>query len=140
MPHITLIRQYYLTKGTEFPSIIIPHLSTKITAFAEGIRGFIPASQLSLDYVEDPDTFVGKTLEVRVITVDKEKERLPEKYSSGTSIGSSEGNAVPVIFSFHPTLQTQIGYNIFSIPYYRQNQFPAAYAASSRSYHAYWIQ
>ena len=47
-----------------------------VVAFLEGIRGFIPASQLSLDYVEDLSTFVGKTVDVRVITVDKEKNKL----------------------------------------------------------------
>ena len=41
-----------------------------VTAYVEGIRGFIPASQLALDYVEDTTEFVGKTLEVRVITVE----------------------------------------------------------------------
>ena len=45
-------------------------------AYVEGIRGFIPASQLDLNYVEDPADYVGKTLKVRVITVDQEKEKL----------------------------------------------------------------
>ena len=45
-------------------------------AYVEGIRGFIPASQLDLKYVEDPSAYVGKTLKVRVITVDQEKEKL----------------------------------------------------------------
>ncbi len=45
-------------------------------AYVEGIRGFIPASQLDLNYVEDPSAYVGKTLIVRVITVDREKEKL----------------------------------------------------------------
>lgn len=47
-----------------------------VIAYAEGLRGFIPASQLSLNYVEDPSVFVGKDLEVRVITVDAQKEKL----------------------------------------------------------------
>lgn len=47
-----------------------------VIAYAEGLRGFIPASQLSLNYVEDPSVFVGKDLEVRVITVDTQKEKL----------------------------------------------------------------
>lgn len=34
MPHITLVRQYYLTKGTEFPDITVPHLSMKVTDFS----------------------------------------------------------------------------------------------------------
>lgn len=45
-------------------------------AYVEGIRGFIPASQLDLNYVEDPSAYVGKTLKVRVINVDQEKEKL----------------------------------------------------------------
>ena len=47
-----------------------------VTAYVEGIRGFIPASQLALDYVEDTTEFVGKTLEVRVITVDSDRQKL----------------------------------------------------------------
>lgn len=47
-----------------------------VIAYAEGLRGFIPASQLSLNYVEDPSEFVGKDLEVRVITADPHKEKL----------------------------------------------------------------
>ena len=45
-------------------------------AFVVGIRGFIPASQLSLTYVEDLEPWLGKQLEVRVITVDQEKNKL----------------------------------------------------------------
>lgn len=47
-----------------------------VIAYAEGLRGFIPASQLSLDYVEDPSSYVGKDLQVRVITADAGKEKL----------------------------------------------------------------
>ncbi len=45
-------------------------------AYLEGVRGFIPASQLALSYVEDLKSYLGKTLTVRVITVDREKEKL----------------------------------------------------------------
>lgn len=31
-----------------------------VVAFLEGIRAFIPASQLSADYVEDTDAWIGK--------------------------------------------------------------------------------
>ena len=47
-----------------------------VVAFLEGIRGFIPASHLSLSYVEDLSTFVGRELEVHVITVEKGKKKL----------------------------------------------------------------
>ena len=45
-------------------------------AYVEGIRGFIPASQLDITYVEDLEPYKGKKLTVRVIAVDKEKEKL----------------------------------------------------------------
>lgn len=47
-----------------------------VTTFVEGIRGFIPASKLSLNYVENLDEYVGKEIEVRVITADPEEKRL----------------------------------------------------------------
>ena len=47
-----------------------------VTAYVEGIRGFIPASKLSLNYVENLDEWVGREIEVRVITADPEEKRL----------------------------------------------------------------
>ena len=47
-----------------------------VVAYVRGIRGFIPASQLSLAYVENLDEWVGRQVDVRVITVDEEKKRL----------------------------------------------------------------
>lgn len=47
-----------------------------VVAYVEGIRGFIPASKLSLTYVENLDEFVGREIEVRVITADPEEKRL----------------------------------------------------------------
>ncbi len=45
-------------------------------AYVEDIRGFIPASQLSLEYVEDVNPWLHKTVNVKVITVDEEKNKL----------------------------------------------------------------
>lgn len=47
-----------------------------VICYVEGIRGFIPASQLSMDYVEDVNPWLGKTIKVRVITVDEKLEKL----------------------------------------------------------------
>lgn len=49
-----------------------------IVAFLEGIRGFIPASKISLEYVEEAEleNYLHQTLEVRVINVDEENKRL----------------------------------------------------------------
>lgn len=45
-------------------------------AFLEGIRGFIPASKLAAEYVEDLEEWNGKSLEVTVITAEEENKRL----------------------------------------------------------------
>ncbi len=47
-----------------------------VVAYVDGIRGFIPASKLSDGYVEDLETFNGKTIGVTVITADKEHKKL----------------------------------------------------------------
>jgi small subunit ribosomal protein S1 len=47
-----------------------------VVTYLEGIRAFIPASQLSLSYVEDVSSFAGKELSVMVTTVDKEASKL----------------------------------------------------------------
>jgi small subunit ribosomal protein S1 len=47
-----------------------------VVAYLEGIRAFIPASQIASDYVEDLNSWVGKEIEVKLITVDQEKEKL----------------------------------------------------------------
>lgn len=47
-----------------------------VVAYLEGIRAFIPASQITSDYVEDTDAWVGKEIEVKVINVDRDKTKL----------------------------------------------------------------
>jgi small subunit ribosomal protein S1 len=47
-----------------------------VIAYIKGIRAFIPASQLSTTFVENLNEFVGKTLEVKVIELDSEKQRV----------------------------------------------------------------
>lgn len=47
-----------------------------VIAYLYGIRAFIPASQLSIAYVEDLETWVGKEIEIIVITASKEDNRL----------------------------------------------------------------
>ena len=47
-----------------------------VVAFVEGIRGFIPASKLTAGYVEKLEDFVGKEIEVQVITCEKAEKRL----------------------------------------------------------------
>ena len=68
--------QNLLEEGTECTVRVKETVNAGVVAYLEGIRGFIPASQLSLDYVEDTSSFVGRELSVRVITVDRDKKKL----------------------------------------------------------------
>ena len=45
-------------------------------AYVEGVRGFIPASKLALNYVEDTNEYLNKPIQVQVFDIDKEKGRL----------------------------------------------------------------
>lgn len=47
-----------------------------LLAQINGIRTFIPASQLSLRYVEKIDEFVGKEMKLKIIELDKAKKRI----------------------------------------------------------------
>lgn len=42
----------------------------------KGVRGFMPASQVSLDFVEDLTPYVNETLEVKVLEFDEEKNNV----------------------------------------------------------------
>ncbi len=47
-----------------------------VIAYVEDVRGFIPASKLALNYVENTEEYLNKPIQVRVFDVDKEKDRL----------------------------------------------------------------
>ncbi len=47
-----------------------------VVAYVEGIRGFIPASKLSLSYVEDLNSWLFKEVRVKIITLDRERKKL----------------------------------------------------------------
>lgn len=47
-----------------------------VITYLEGIRGFIPASQLSINYVENLDEWKDKEVEAIVITVEQDKNKL----------------------------------------------------------------
>lgn len=69
------LKQYF-EEGTNLKVRIKGIVPSGVIAYLEGIRGFIPASQLSLDYVEDCNPWLGKDVEVRVITVDQSQKKL----------------------------------------------------------------
>lgn len=47
-----------------------------VVAYVEGVRGFIPASKLSLQYVEDTNEYLNRPIQVQVFDVNKDEKRL----------------------------------------------------------------
>ena len=70
------VLEKYMEEKTDIPVKVGGVVNAGVVAYVEGIRGFIPASHLSLSYVEDTNEYLGKELTVRVITVNREKEKL----------------------------------------------------------------
>lgn len=68
--------QTYMDENTDLTVKVSGVTNAGAICYVEGIRGFLPASQLSMDYVEDVNPWLGKCLKVRVITVDADREKL----------------------------------------------------------------
>lgn len=66
----------WMEDGTNLTVKVGGVVKSGVIAYVEGIRGFIPASKLSLNYVEDLETWLGKEIQVRVITAEQEGGRL----------------------------------------------------------------
>ena len=66
----------YMEKKTVLPVKVEGIVNGGAIAMVEGLRGFIPASKLSLSYIEDLETYLLNDIEVRVIDVDQANNRL----------------------------------------------------------------
>ncbi len=68
----------YLESGEYVDVKVSEAVKAGAVAFLEDIRGFIPASKLDLQYVEEEKIpeYVGKTLKVKVITADEQTKKL----------------------------------------------------------------
>lgn len=62
--------------GTVFRVKITEAVPAGVTGYIKGIRAFIPASQIALEYVEDTTSYVGMTLEAVIITVEPKEKKL----------------------------------------------------------------
>lgn len=66
----------YMEEGTNLTVKVGGIVKSGVVAYLDGIRGFIPASKLSLNYVEDLNEYLNKDIQVQVFDLDKEKDRL----------------------------------------------------------------
>lgn len=66
----------YMENQTVLPVKVEGVVNGGVIVMVEGLRGFVPASKLSLSYIEDLETYLLKDIEVRVIDVDQASNRL----------------------------------------------------------------
>lgn len=66
-----------LKKSKEILNVVVKGIvKSGVIAYVEGIRGFIPASKLSLNYVEDLEEYLNRPIQVQVFDVNQEDNRL----------------------------------------------------------------
>ena len=66
----------YMEEGTVLTLNVGGIVNKGVIVYVEGLRGFIPASHLDIGYMEDTNTYLGKTVDAKVITADEAKDRL----------------------------------------------------------------
>jgi len=66
----------HMNKGTVISVKIDGVVNGGVIAHVEGLRGFIPASKLSLSYIEDLEKYLLEEVDVKVIDVDQANNRL----------------------------------------------------------------
>ncbi len=66
-----------MKKTGEAVSVVVREaVNGGVVAYLEDVRGFIPASKLALNYVENTEEYKNKTIQVQVFEVDQERQRL----------------------------------------------------------------
>ena len=66
----------YMEKGTDLHVKVEGVVNGGVIANVEGLRGFIPASRLSLSYIENLEDYLLQEIDVRVLDVDQANNRL----------------------------------------------------------------
>ncbi len=66
----------YMEEKTVLPVKVEGIVNGGVIAMVEGLRGFVPASKLSLSYIENLEDYLLKDIEVQVIDYDQAENRL----------------------------------------------------------------
>ena len=66
----------YMEKKTVLPLKVEGIVNGGVIVMVEGLRGFVPASQLSLSYIENLEEYLLQDIEVQVIEADQAANRL----------------------------------------------------------------
>jgi len=68
--------EYYMEENKVLSVTVDGVVKGGVIAYVDGVRGFIPGSQLDDKYVEDLNGWLKKNIDVKIIDLDFEKERL----------------------------------------------------------------
>ncbi|MBR5931372.1 MAG: S1 RNA-binding domain-containing protein [Lachnospiraceae bacterium] len=63
-------------EGTVIEGTVAGITKSGVIMYVEGIRGFIPASKLDLNYVEDTEPYLNKKIKVQITEVDEGRKKL----------------------------------------------------------------
>ena len=114
----------YMAQKTVLPVKVEGVVNGGVIAMVEGLRGFIPASRLSLSYIDDLESYLLKDIEVQVIDVDqaenklvlsarellKEKERkAKEEKISNLQVGTVMTGTVDSLLTYGAFIQLEDG-------------------------------
>ena len=84
----------YQEEGTDLHVKVEGIVNGGVIAMVEGLRGFIPASRLSLSYIEDLETYLLKEIDVRVILSAREILREQKKEEDAKKLASVQVGSV----------------------------------------------
>lgn len=89
-----------------------------VITYVQGVRAFIPASQLSTSYVEDLNEWLNKTVDVKIITVEPEQKRLVlsgrvVEQEKKAAEKAAQANAIAVGDVFEGTVEKITNYGAF---------------------------
>lgn len=103
----------YMEKKTILPVKIEGIVNGGAIAMVEGLRGFIPASKLSLSYIEDLETYLLKDVEVQVIDVDQAGNRLVMSARELLKEKEAQIASIPIGTVMSGTVETLQNYGAF---------------------------
>ena len=63
-------------QGEIFPAKVVEIVKGGAMALFKGIKGFVPASHMSMGFTKDLKEFMGQTLDMKIIEIDKSKRKL----------------------------------------------------------------
>ncbi len=66
----------YKDEGTVLDVVVKGVVNKGVVAYVEDVRGFIPASKLALNYVDNTESYLNQHVQVQIIDLDRDRKKL----------------------------------------------------------------